>query len=131
YEIWKKILGEDHPDIAMCFNNIGIIYQEEMKYSEALEYFHKAWNIRQIHLPIEHPSLGQSHACIGNVHYCLKRYDLALEHYNLALENFKKSLFPNHPNIAMIFRNIGLVYQDKGDLQQALLHIEKAAIIYR
>ena len=130
-EIWKKSHGEEDLDVAMCLNNIGIICQEQKKYLEALEYYQKAWSIRQNILPVEHPSLGQSHWCIGNVHYYLTHYDLALEHFKLSLEISRRSLFPHHPGIALILRNIGLVYQKKGEGEQALAYMKQAATLFR
>jgi tetratricopeptide (TPR) repeat protein len=38
---------------------------------------------------------------------------------------------PHHLDVAMVLRNVGLVYQSKGEFQQALLYLKKALTIYR
>jgi len=43
----------------------------------------------------------------------------------------KKSLHPQHPEIAITLKNIGLVYENNGEFQQTLSYIEKAARIFR
>jgi hypothetical protein len=34
-EIQKKALGEDHPDLATIYNNLGSVYKDQAKYEEA------------------------------------------------------------------------------------------------
>ncbi|CAF2663494.1 unnamed protein product [Rotaria sp. Silwood2] len=46
--------------------------------------------------------------------------------------NIKKNCLPSqHPDIAMTFTNIGLIYESKTEWQQAVLYLEKAVNIYR
>jgi tetratricopeptide (TPR) repeat protein len=106
--------------MAMFYNNIGIIYYEQQKYLEALDFYEKSLAIWKKHLPSDHPALGSSYNNIGAVHDCLGHYDLALEHYNRSLENRLKSLPAQHPHVAMTYTNMGLVYEDKRELEQRL-----------
>jgi tetratricopeptide (TPR) repeat protein len=39
--IWKKAYGDDHLSVARCLNNMGVVYQNEKKYSKALECHQK------------------------------------------------------------------------------------------
>ncbi len=103
--------------MAMFYNNIGIIYDEQQKYLEALDFYEKSLAIDRKHLPSDHPDLGGSYNNIGIVHRCLGHYDLALEHYNRSLEIKVKSLPAQHPTIAATYMNMGLVYEDKGELK--------------
>ena len=41
-------------DVAMTYNNIGLLYENQSKYKEALEYYNKA-------LPIRMNKLGKDH----------------------------------------------------------------------
>ena len=36
-----KVFGPDHPDTALSYCNIGIVYKEMDECEKALEYFHK------------------------------------------------------------------------------------------
>lgn len=38
--------GEDHPDVATTYNNLGNVYQSQGDYAKALEYHEKALRIR-------------------------------------------------------------------------------------
>ncbi|CAF4342316.1 unnamed protein product [Rotaria magnacalcarata] len=95
--------------MAMFYNNIGIIYDEEKKYFEALDFYEKSLAIDNKHLPADHPNLGTSYNNVGIVHYCLDHYDLALDHYNRSLKIRLKSLPAQHPDISMTYENMGLV----------------------
>ena len=44
-KIWKKSLGDDHLDLAMCYHNMGIAYQEQRKYAEVLDSYRKSWSM--------------------------------------------------------------------------------------
>jgi tetratricopeptide (TPR) repeat protein len=104
--------------MAMFYNNIGIIYYEEEKYLEALDFYKKSLAIHVKHLPPDHPDLGSSYNNIGIVHRCLGHSDLALEHYNRSLEISLKSLPAQHPTFAVTYTNIGLGYEDKSELNR-------------
>lgn len=68
---------------------------------------------------------------MGHVYHCLGHYDIALHYYNLSLKINQKALPPLHPDIAMNYRNMGLLYADKGELEQALKYLKDAKKIYR
>ena len=40
-QIDKEILGENHPDVAECYNNIGNIYNVIGEYDKSLKYYQK------------------------------------------------------------------------------------------
>ena len=43
--IKERVLGENHPDIASSYHNLGLLYQEEGEYKIALTYSFKAYKI--------------------------------------------------------------------------------------
>ncbi|CAF4389780.1 unnamed protein product, partial [Rotaria socialis] len=67
---------------------------------------------------------------IGVVHRRLGHYDLALDHYNRSLKIKLKSLPGQHPDIAMTYLNMGVVYAYKNELEQALIYMKRAQTIY-
>ena len=107
--------------MASFYNNIGIIYREEEKYFEALDFYEKSLAIQEKHLPADHPDLGASYNNIGGVHDCLGHYDLALDHYNRSLQISLKSLPGQHPDIASTYANMGLLYENKDKLKETLI----------
>jgi len=50
-----KVLGIEHPNVADSYNNIGLVYDSQGDYSNALKYLHKALNIRKKVLGDNHP----------------------------------------------------------------------------
>jgi tetratricopeptide (TPR) repeat protein len=58
--IREKQLGEDHPDVAKAYNNIGLVLQTMGRMDEAKPYFTKAVDSYEASLGDSHPSLATS-----------------------------------------------------------------------
>lgn len=116
---------------AVCFNNIGVVCQEQSEYKEALGYFMRAYDIRKKYFPSDETSLGMSYNNIGNAYYFLKLYADALFYYHEALKVYKRTLPPQHPKFASTCNNIGATYDDQGRYNDALAFYNDAAAIYR
>jgi tetratricopeptide (TPR) repeat protein len=71
----------------------------------------------------------RSDANIATACLSLHNSDLALEHFNKALKICQKSLASQHPDLATIYNNMGGIYAEKRDFQQALSYFEMAANI--
>ncbi len=56
-EIKQKTLPENHPDLALSYNNTGNVYYDMGEYSKALSYYERALDICQRSLPPDHPHL--------------------------------------------------------------------------
>ncbi|CAM4771910.1 unnamed protein product [Rotaria magnacalcarata] len=115
--------GRRH-NLGLLYNNIGIIYIHNAKYDEALNFFQKALDhIFDNHiditnvfntLPKNHPQLASTHLKIGGIHHQIGNYDLALKCYQIADEIYRTALSPDHPSLAIVKANIGMIYIDKG-----------------
>ncbi len=125
-EIFKDVLGENHPDTASSYNNIGIVYDELGDYDKALEFKNKALEIIKAVLGENHPDTAMFYNNIGNVYAKLGDCDKALEYGFKALEIRKAVLGENHPDTAVSYNNIGVVYDYLGDYDKALDYFNKA-----
>ena len=67
YEIKQKTLPANHPDLAISYNNIGLVYDKMGEYSKALSYYEKAQQIWQKSLPPTHPYIAEVKSDIENV----------------------------------------------------------------
>jgi len=67
-----------------------------------------------------------SHNNIGSVYFTLNKYDRAIEHHQQSLQMKLKSLPGDHCDIAMSYRNIALIHEQKREWKQALELLEKA-----
>ena len=54
-DIYLQVLGENHPDTATSYNNIGAVYDDKGDYDTALENYNKAKVILEQKLPNTHP----------------------------------------------------------------------------
>ena len=128
-EIRGRVLGQNHPDIATSYNNIGVIYSDKGDYDKALEYHLKAMEIRESVLGANHPDTAMSYNNIGNVYFYKGDYDKALEYYLKAVKIKESVLGVNHPYTATSYNNIGEIYSDKGDYDKALEYYLEAVKI--
>jgi len=55
-EISKEKLGDDHPDVATSYNNIGSVYKNQGKYDDALKYYYMSLEILKKKLGDDHPN---------------------------------------------------------------------------
>lgn len=96
--IYEKILGEEHPETALSYNNLGICYEQQGNIVQALEYHKKALASRKITLGSEHPDTAQSYNNIGVIFCDQDDYQKALDYYYKALAIWEKVLGREHPN---------------------------------
>ncbi len=46
-EIIERVLGEDYPDTAACYNNLAGVYENQGKYREAEDLYKKSIQIKE------------------------------------------------------------------------------------
>ena len=92
--------GEEHPDTATTYNDIGLTYYNQGDYPKALKYYFKALDIYEKVLGKEHPYTATSYNNIGSVYDDQGDYTKALEHYQKAVNIVEKELGKEHPHTA-------------------------------
>lgn len=128
--MWKELYGNGaHPNIAATLNNFGTVYKDSSLYPEALEYFNKALvMLRELYGAMNHPDIAASLSNIGKIYQSIDNYQKAFEYYYEAL-TIRKTL--KYTNIDILLNNIGKIsdigeiYENTGDLQQALICYKK------
>ena len=58
-ELYKKLLGKEHPKIAASLNNLAEIYKSQGRYSEAEPLYEKALEIAETKLGMDHPNTNR------------------------------------------------------------------------
>lgn len=71
------------------------------------------------------------HCNIGSAYQCLNNSNAALEHFQLSLKILEKTLPSEHPAIATILKNIGIIYENRDEFDEAQRYFERSAIIRR
>ena len=56
----RRLLGEEHPDVATSLNNLGALYLAAERYGEAESFFLEALAIRKAVLPPTHPYIAST-----------------------------------------------------------------------
>ena len=116
--------------MAISYNNIGSVYDNQGDYPKALEYHLKALAIREKALGQDHPDVAMSYNNIGIVYSYQGDYPRSLEYHLKALSIWEKVLGQGHPNVATSYNNIGSVYYNQGDNPKALECFLKALAIW-
>lgn len=132
----------DKPEEAICAYNLGNAY----KNIAAIRNIEQAeqWYRRSLELTDERDKLGQAQ-CLNQLGYvAYERFEEAmtakkpekelLSHINDALQYYNKALEMTPSNavngLAVTHNQLGLIYRDVGDLDQALSHYRTIAIRY-
>ncbi|MEA3450461.1 MAG: CHAT domain-containing tetratricopeptide repeat protein, partial [Bacteroidota bacterium] len=130
-EIKLELFGEKHNDVAMSYNNIGNVYWKKSEYDKALEYHLKSLEIFLELLGEKHTYVASSYGNIGNVYHNKCKYDnvqpvkrdsllnRALEYHFKCLEIQLELLGEKHTDVAASYMNIGNVYADKPEYDNA------------
>jgi tetratricopeptide (TPR) repeat protein len=129
--IRRKVLDEDHPDIATSLNNLGVVLQNLGEHPEAQHYYEQSLAIGRKVLDEDHPDIATS---LNNLGVVLRdQGDLAeaKRYYEQSLAIRRKVLGDDHPSTATSLHNLGSVLKDLGDLQEAKQHLEQSLTIQR
>jgi tetratricopeptide (TPR) repeat protein len=71
-QIRKLFFDDEHPDVAVSYNNIGNIYKEQGDYVKALECYHKTLSSWEKLLDPEHPYMVMIREKIADVEAKMK-----------------------------------------------------------
>ena len=119
--------GKDH-NLATAYNNIGLIYQRQRKYKEALKYNLKSLEIEEaLDRNDNHQTMANTYNNIGIIYVHQKEYDKAAEICLKSLDLLKTFYGnDNHPRIASLYHNIGGISLQQKKSDKALEYYWKA-----
>ncbi|MCI0515528.1 tetratricopeptide repeat protein [candidate division KSB1 bacterium] len=120
------VAGSEAPperELAILYDNIGLLYQRLEKIDLAQVNFEKSLTIKQNLPEAEH--LAASYLYLANIFQTKGEWDRALEYYLKNLEWQSKQ--KNSQQIAQIYRSIGEIHRQKGNLNLALEYFLKRA----
>ena len=92
-------LGENHPDVAASYNNIGIVYRDKGELDKALEYYNKSLTIRLNTLGENHPRTADTLYNMGLLYKSQMKLNTASEYLNRALVIFCNKLGEGHKKV--------------------------------
>lgn len=105
-----KSYGENHPEVAIDRNNLGLAYYSLGQYEKAISYYKLALDSDLKTFGEGHPNIAIWRNNLGGAYHLLGQYRKALSHYQLALESDTETYGECHPNVSTGRNNIGGVY---------------------
>lgn len=119
--------GLGSPDIASTHQSIGKVYYFQGNFTKAIEEYNYALSLQRELMGDSTRHVGQSLMLIGISYNSMKKYDLALDYYKDALIIYDNIFKVNNSSeIANIYNNMGVAYENKKDNKQALHYYEMA-----
>ena len=116
----KDVFGQEDPEIATFYNNIGNAYDHKGDYERALDFYLMDLRLTVAHYGMEHPYTAISFNNIGEVYRIIANFDKAAEYHRMALSVRETCFGADHSETAQSYNNLGLVYYDIGDYKKAL-----------
>jgi len=118
-EIFRKIYGEYHPDVAQSLNNLAGLYDDEGRYDKAESLYKQALEIRRKIYGEYHPNLATSFNNLAGLYLKEGKYNEAEPLLKQALEIFRKIYGEYHPDVAISLNNLAELYYEKGRYAEA------------
>lgn len=129
-DLRESLYGQEHPDTATAYHDIGEIYRNLCNFPVAFEYQRKALEIRQKLLGEKHAQTAESYNNIALVYYNLGDYDKASEYIFKAKAIREEVVGSDHPDMADSYVNVSYLSFRHDDFSQALEFYTKARDIY-
>ncbi len=128
-ELHLKYHGENEPEIAVLYNNIGLLWDGIGDYKKALSFYKKALNIQLGKYGSQHPAIAASYNNIGTIMTKIGKLNEALRYHHKSLEVNHSYYGADHPSLTIDYNNIAFVLEEKEDFNQALeLHYKSLTI---
>lgn len=126
----RRVLGNDHWDVALTLGNIADELHLLGRNEEALIRNASALEVLERALGPRHPDVALHFSNRGEIDLALGRPQQALDDYNHALEIWKDALTPEHLYVSFALTGIGLAHlRQGGDVAQAIAPLERALAI--
>ncbi|MBK6543757.1 MAG: tetratricopeptide repeat protein [Saprospiraceae bacterium] len=127
--IREMILNEGHPDFALGYLNLGILYWKSGQYEQSEKNIWKATGLREKYLGKEHSEYAKCLNNLGVLYYDMGQYEKSIGYYQEALSIRKRVLGPDHPSYAYSLYNLAILFSGMGQFDQSeIYHLEAATI---
>jgi tetratricopeptide (TPR) repeat protein/predicted Ser/Thr protein kinase len=122
--------GADPLERSHLYNAIGVLYDDEGKYDEALAAHRRALAIREKLLGPEHPQVAGSLNNLGDTLDDQGKHDEAVPYYRRALAIREATFGPEHPEVGASLNNLGDALAGAGHHEEALEAFGRALAIW-
>ena len=108
--IRERVLGSDHPEVAMSLNNLAGLYDHQGRYAEAEPLFNRALFINEKVLGSDHLDVA---LILNNLAALYDNQGRSAEGeplYERSLDIRERALGPHHPSVATSLNNLASLY---------------------
>ncbi len=117
--IGERVLGPEHPTLAIRLNNLANLYLNHGKYTEAEPLYQRAIAIDEKASGPEHPTLAARLNNLATLYTKQGKYTEAESLYRRAIAIDKQALGPEHPHLAKDLNNLATLYTNQGKYTEA------------
>ena len=126
-EINTRIYGGDnHPDVADSYGNIGVVYEKKGDLENALVQHQKALEMRTRVFGSDHPDVAVSYSNIAVVNGRQGKYEEAFHLLEKSLDMRIKLVGFNHPDVVNSYVNLAWISIKQGNESKCQAHLLRA-----
>ncbi len=114
-----EVFGEGHPETAINYNNLALVYWSQGEYKKAEELYEKSLWINEKVLGEDHSNTITNCNNLALVYKNQGKYSEAEGLYKKVLQVGEKVIGTEHLNTAVGYNNLALVYISQGKYEQA------------
>ena len=134
-EIRKMIVGENHPETAWNYFNIGVVYYKLRDFEQALSNFIKTLNIRKSIMGFQHPMVSHCYNSIGKLYREMgsqsSQEKEKTQYYNRSFLNLCRALIARRESFGDMNKDTAASYNNLGNLYRAIGNYDKALVFLR
>jgi CHAT domain-containing protein/tetratricopeptide (TPR) repeat protein len=119
-EITKEYYGNVHQQLILSMNSLAVISSIKGDYEAANYIFLDIIKIQNSLDDSKHNLLGKLHNNVANNYNYLNKNQKALNNYLISLEHKKKAFGDNSPKLAITLNNIGTLYHEMANYDEAI-----------
>ncbi|MBD2091284.1 CHAT domain-containing protein [Microcoleus sp. FACHB-1515] len=118
-EIYERILGANHPFVAISLNNLAELYREQGDYAQALPLYQQSRSILEATWGVNHPDVATALNNLALLYLDQGDYVEAEPLFKQALSILEATWGVNHPDVATALNNLAELYREQGNYAQA------------
>ncbi len=127
--ISRRVLGDTHPEVATSLNNLAVLLHDRDKLEEAEPLYREALAISRRTLGAQHPGVVVSISNLAVLLTGMKRFPEAEELLSESLEISTAVWGEGAVQVAYVYRQLGSLEFDRGDVALAFEHYERTMAI--
>ncbi|KAB5515378.1 hypothetical protein GE09DRAFT_1231411 [Coniochaeta sp. 2T2.1] len=118
-KVWRKLLGEEHPDTLTSMGNLALTYSNQGRWKESEELDAQVMEVSKRVLGEEHPSTLTSMANLASTYWNQGRWKEAESLQAEELDICSRVLGEEHPDTLTSMGNLALTYSNQGRWNEA------------